>query len=1084
MKRGAMAATAAVLALLAVALAMASCREAPAPLDIEEPAKWEGVATRPDWAGWYEFEDYRPTAPNSRYSQWKVGSFDRLETNSVQPETSNWDWERFDNWAHTAKNIYGYKIGIGFTASSWPTNAAAPNDYIWLPDDLLDAADEGVYYYTIPVNGGGEMRTPRYWGEEYLAWMADFAAGVAEHLTTDEQGRLVDWVEIPFGRFGELGITISAHNPYHLAQMQIDKDAGDLAHLGTFCTSGTCTSSDGAAIWWATVAEIMQIWRDAFDNAGATQHLVVMPANYSFAPWIREEVGALALELDIGISHNKLLDDGDDWLAGYYGQYDSFNVIGDEGYGFAEAQDSYAYGNTSGPQNPVLPNQTNLEEQLYWATAAMINFGIDVAKVNFTPAGNPWSYTVPFSNTQVAEVMTEFSDLAGWPMAQSPYVVSYQRESQFKSKPQCGNFERGLTLRMCSYRANQTCFPSSIPAAERPSGGCTEAVYDAIPALNPPGCCLTSVPGTDPRGRYARRTLPGNPYFYFDVSDSYYAGEGVLHYEVTYANTGSGSLVVGCEGDTDSPVARTGTNAWLTTSGTLNCDLSNALEAGSDLYVRDMTGGGSLILHKVKVWVEEAGNGTPTPLPTATEGAPPTATAPAPTNTPTVSGLWHTQLSPYSAAWEDTYINSQAASTNYGLNNYVNLSAGTVRNTPLPTQYPSTAKSGLVSVAANYPTAAAIHVAVLQYYVSAAGSNAGTMNVTPCRLLRDFRETEATWNLYASGQAWQTPGAYGAGDVGPCSTPVAISTADVGSYVQFDVRNLVQPGATPGLNIVLRPACTPNPSGYCNADYFLRSQNNTLDNNYPSLDIWASVSGSTPTPTWTATPTWTPLPTSTPTATATRTPTRTATPTFTPTATPTWTAAPTNTPGGPTPTRTPTATATATRTPTATATATRTPAATVTATPTPALSGLIINEICPNMTNTDLFPDGILGNDNAVELLALTGPYNLTGFKLCSNNVCKDLRGVLDAGQYSVFYQALREVNLAAYNSEVVLYDTRQVPWQVVDTQGWRYVGPDLCLARVYDGAQAWDVLRWPSMGFGNSAWGTTPTPTVTPAGG
>ena len=136
------------------------------------------------------------------------------------------------------------------------------------------------------------------------------------------------------------------------------------------------------------------------------------------------------------------------------------------------------------------------------------------------------------------------------------------------------------------------------------------------------------------------------------------------------------------------------------------------------------------------------------------------------------------------------------------------------------------------------------------------------------------------------------------------------------------------------------------------------------------------------------------------------------------------------------------------------------------------------------MANTDLFPDGILGNDNAVELFAKQ-PADMTGWKLCTNGVCKDLRGMMDGQSYSVFYQARREVNLPLSRGEVVLYNANTVPWTAIDAVSWGVVvGVDQCLARVYDGAAAWTEKRWPTMGFGNSAWSTTPTPTVTPAGG
>jgi len=80
-----------------------------------------------------------------------------------------------------------------------------------------------------------------------------------------------------------------------------------------------------------------------------------------------------------------------------------------------------------------------------------------------------------------------------------------------------------------------------------------------------------------------------------------------------------------------------------------------------------------------------------------------------------------------------------------------------------------------------------------------------------------------------------------------------------------------------------------------------------------------------------------------------------------------------------------------------------------------------------------------------------------------------------------VFYQALNEINPLAVNGEVRLIDGSTVPATIIDSVSWAYVNTDHCIARVYDGAPTWVENRWPTMGFGNSSWAITPTPTVTP---
>jgi hypothetical protein len=132
------------------------------------------------------------------------------------------------------------------------------------------------------------------------------------------------------------------------------------------------------------------------------------------------------------------------------------------------------------------------------------------------------------------------------------------------------------------------------------------------------------------------------------------------------------------------------------------------------------------------------------------------------------------------------------------------------------------------------------------------------------------------------------------------------------------------------------------------------------------------------------------------------------------------------------------------------------------------------------MVSVDLFPDGILGNDNAIELFAAS-EVNLTDYLLCGQSGCRPLTGLFRGGDYQVYYQAIDGVSITQQNGNVTLYDTGAVPWLVVDQLTWTNVNDNNCLARVYDTAQAWEQRRLPTIGFGNSSWGTTPTPTVTP---
>jgi hypothetical protein len=463
---------------------------------------------------------------------------------------------------------------------------------------------------------------------------------------------------------------------------------------------------------------------------------------------------------------------------------------------------------------------------------------------------------------------------------------------------------------------------------------------------------------------------------------------------------------------------------------------------------------------------------TRTPTSTATSGGPtatntPTATStPTSTSTPTITPTASSNqaFSPFNADWLDTHISSQAATMASGFNSNVHLDAGTTRNTPLPSTNPSTARSGLVAVAIPYPTDTHFTSGTLSYYVN---SGFGTMNVRPCLLLPEFTERYATWEEYDDDGGWQIPGAYGTSDIGACADVVTITSADIETYVDFDVRSILVAGETRVLNVKLEASCIPNTVGYCNSSYYLTSQNGMGPQ--PTLVIGASsATALTSTPTRTSTPTT--LATSTVTSIPTSTPTRTPTPTLT--------ATPTATPTGSSFTSTPTPTTTNTSTATPTATATLV----LTSTPTPATAKLFINEVCPSGRYIDLFPDGILGYgfDNALELFAV-GDVDVDNYTLCTSNKCFDLQGTIEDRAYSVFYQALNEVRLTSLFGFATIYDKSVIPWQVVDSINWSRVNFDQCIARVYDGAAAWEEKPWPSIGFGNSAWAITPTPTVTP---
>ena len=328
---------------------------------------------------------------------------------------------------------------------------------------------------------------------------------------------------------------------------------------------------------------------------------------------------------------------------------------------------------------------------------------------------------------------------------------------------------------------------------------------------------------------------------------------------------------------------------------------------------------------------------TPTPTRTGTPGpsATPTNTptlgpSPMPTSTPTPFPGGHNVITlqqgvlGYQGA-NDTYITMYTPSGNFGLQ--ANL---VVKN--------DSVYEGLLRFdVGGVPISSTVSSAILRLYAYNRDKNAA-LDVQVYRMLRDWVDTQATWDRAALDRPW---GAAGANDTASDrqADPVAVQTmSTLGDWYEFDVTGLVRDWvAKPGDNhgLVLRGA------GQVSLVYHLASSNNPTISYRPQLvlDYTAPEQPVTPTPL-------------TPVATATRTATRTATPLASATATAT------STPG-PSLTATPQGTATPARTPietaTATPTETGTPAPTPQGTATPAQTGTP----GPTPTNTPTpFPGG------------------------------------------------------------------------------------------------------------------------------
>lgn len=90
----------------------------------------------------------------------------------------------------------------------------------------------------------------------------------------------------------------------------------------------------------------------------------------------------------------------------------------------------------------------------------------------------------------------------------------------------------------------------------------------------------------------------------------------------------------------------------------------------------------------------------------------------------------------------------------------------------------------------NVPEGVTINSATLYLYRSD-GFQATPFDVGVFRLLRDWVEAEATWNIYSTGNSWQTAGAAGAND----REGTALDTTSIpnsAAYYSWDVTSWVQ----------------------------------------------------------------------------------------------------------------------------------------------------------------------------------------------------------------------------------------------------------------------------------------------------
>lgn len=88
-----------------------------------------------------------------------------------------------------------------------------------------------------------------------------------------------------------------------------------------------------------------------------------------------------------------------------------------------------------------------------------------------------------------------------------------------------------------------------------------------------------------------------------------------------------------------------------------------------------------------------------------------------------------------------------------------------------------------------------VNDAYIQMYCGDFGGT-NPQTITAKRLLRNWVESEVTWNSYSSGNSWETAGGYGAGDISSTTSATASVTGTgnasfTGTQIDTDVENFI-----------------------------------------------------------------------------------------------------------------------------------------------------------------------------------------------------------------------------------------------------------------------------------------------------
>jgi hypothetical protein len=147
----------------------------------------------------------------------------------------------------------------------------------------------------------------------------------------------------------------------------------------------------------------------------------------------------------------------------------------------------------------------------------------------------------------------------------------------------------------------------------------------------------------------------------------------------------------------------------------------------------------------------------------------------------TKTRTWGGRLTDDFQAIIDSYINSNNPTTPYGSDVDLKLASdiGEIDQTLFDPNITT------------IPIGATINTAKLYFYIHT-NTYTTARDLTTYPLKRDWVESQATWNIYSTGNSWQDPGALGVNDRGLADAPQTNVTAGQTGWVSMDVSDSLQ----------------------------------------------------------------------------------------------------------------------------------------------------------------------------------------------------------------------------------------------------------------------------------------------------